>query len=228
MPDTYNSKAPGNASPTARDVEGNGPNDVPTGRARPTLRRMLWSSLLATAPVGIWAAVMEVRSDFCWVYCWGAGRCTFIGVLLWLWIFAFLFFRLRGRIALVVCTAVLYLGSPHGDGSFVAANQASMVGRFREAPAVMDAYRKDHPLQGYPASIPPIHLSSQAEKFYRIVYTPIRTSPGGPVDDYTITATPNRWCCGFALSLAMRSDGLIHHNWEKRPATLKDQVLSPQ
>jgi len=194
-------------------------------RGRMGRRRTLISMLAAIGSVGIWAVIMEAKWKHCWVYCWGAGRCTFFGVLLGLWVFAFLLLHLRGRIALAVCTAFVYLSLPHADVSPTAVRQASMVGTFRELPILLDAYRKNHPAQGYPPTLPSVSLNTGANRFYEVVYTPVWSKAGGPADDFLITATPSRWCCGFTLSLAMRSDGLIHFNYEARPSTLKDATM---
>jgi len=197
-------------------------------QGRIAVRRAVLSLLATAGVVGLWAVVMEVRSEYCWVYCWGAARCLLVGGLLGLWVLAFFMLRLRGRLVLVVCAAIVYAGLPHHlDRATTATCQASTVATFRQLPATLDAYRKDHDSQGYPASLPSVPLYNGASRFYRIVYKPIRANPGagGPVDDYMVTATPNRWCCGFALSLAMRSDGLVHYNYEKRPATFGDPPM---
>jgi hypothetical protein len=100
-----------------------------------------------------------------------------------------------------------------------------MVGTFRRAPALLNDYKQNHPEQGYPVFLPDLGIDRRVGKFFNVYYTPLRSRPDAPADDYLITAVPKRWCCGFAMSLAMRSDGLVHQNFDQRPATLADKPL---
>ena len=165
---------------------------------------------------------MQVYSERCWVYCRGAGPCLLVSGLIWLWVFIFAYQRWPGRALLIVCTGMLYIVAPYIDRM---TPEGSIVYNLNGTPPILDTYRNQHPENGHPANLPEIQFFGQARKFYKFDYTAVQSRPGGPYDDYVITATPNRWCCGITHTFAMRSDGLIHYNTDQRRATLADPTL---
>ena len=192
----------------------------------PTLHRALRAALLSAAIVILYAIVVFIQSNFCWVYLYGAPRAIILTTFLCVYGFIFFFLRFRGRAVLVVCTIAAYLLPPHIDRIHPAVTaQVEAVGRLRGTNAFLEEYRSTHPQHGFPSTIAEIRSTHEVEKFYKFNYKPLRLRAEGPFDDYVLTALPVRPNCGCTYRLATSSDLRIHFTTESRPATIGDKVL---
>jgi len=117
---------------------------------------------------------------------------------------------------------VLVILTTNIDTAHIAAIQASAVGRVRTLQGLLEAYKEDHPREGFPELIPLIKPTWYTEKYYRFEYTPTRNLKDGPAEDYVLKATPIRPDCGCRMRLITSSDRIIHWNFEDRPATKAD------
>jgi len=95
-----------------------------------------------------------------------------ISALLWLWILLFLFFGNRGRLILLGLTVLVFLAYPHVDRVPIAAGEARAVMHIRRLSQSVDSYRREHPMEGFPANLPTISKGEDTgptEKAYEIV-----------------------------------------------------------
>ena len=158
----------------------------------------------------------------------GARWLWTISALLWLWILLFLFFGNRGRLILLGLTVLAFLAYPHVDRVPVAAGEARAVMHIRRLSQAVDSYRREHPIEGFPANLPTISKgedTGSTEKVYEIVYIASRSNSGGPVDRFVIQANPLWRDCGYLRSFAAADDGQIHFTLEPRPATKSDTAI---
>jgi len=98
----------------------------------------------------------------------------------------------------------------------------------RRLSQAVDSYRKEHPMEGFPPSLPPISKADDTEsteKLYKVDYTASRSNSGGPTDRFVIQANPLWRDCGFVRSFAATDDGEIRFTVEPRPATKSDTAL---
>jgi len=188
-------------------------------------RHGLRSIILATIVVMCIAAVVQVRSHFCWLYLYGWEAAILLAMPIWLWLFIFLVLRWLGRTVLLLITALALLAIPNymHIGPRVSA-ALSTYWFLRQTNDALAAYKSGHPAEGFPTTAPVIKTPLLVQKFYRIVYTPARPHPGVPPDDYLLTASPTRCGCGL-LSFATSGDGKIHSTDEDRQATLHDKIM---
>jgi hypothetical protein len=171
------------------------------------------------------AAFVQIRSHFCWVYLYGWGLAAFLTALIWIWLFIFFVLRWPGRATFLIVTALAALAVPHIDGvgpQVMAGLRA--IGVLRQTQDVLAAYKNQHPAEGFPATAPVMNAPPFVQRMYRLAYTPVRSHPGLPVDDYLLTAQPTRCECG-PLSFAISRDGKIHFTTEDRRATLDDKII---
>jgi hypothetical protein len=188
-------------------------------------RHWLRSCILATSGALLTAAFVQVRSHCCWVYLYGWGAAIFLATLIWLWLFIFLVLRWPGRATLLIITVLVPLAAPHIDGvgpQVMAGLRA--IGVLRQTQDVLAAYKNQHPAEGFPGTAPAMNAPPSVQKMYRLAYTPVRSRPGLPIDDYILTAQPVRCECG-PLSFAISRDGKIHFTTEDRRATLNDKIM---
>ncbi len=195
---------------------------------------VLWKAFLWSA---FWSAILtalarwlidennpcfQVLNDEAWIR-------TITG-LIWFWLLLFLFFDSnRNRLILLGCSVIFgAVLVPNVLHSRIAAGESAAVGHIRNLAWEVEAYRKQHPEEGYPKNLPTISSSSQAvraEKLYEIVYKTVHSNPGGPADKFLIQETPRWRPCGFIRSFAVSEDGLIHYVVEMRPATVSDPAI---
>ena len=175
----------------------------------------LWSTILTTLIV---FAIQD--NNRCFLIVNGAGWMWTISGLMWFWLLLFLLFSNRGRLLLLGFTLLLL--------AFETVHRSPIsVGEVRLSQAV-DSYRKEHPMEGYPATLPQISKgddTESTEKLYKVDYTTSRANSNGPVDGFVIQANPLWRDCGFVRSFAATDDGEIHFTVEPRPATKSDKAL---
>ena len=151
-----------------------------------------------------------------------------ISGLMWFWLLVFLLFGNRGRLMLGGFTVLVLLAYPHVDRFPAAAGEARAVMHLRRLSQAVDAYRKEHPVEGFPARLPTVSIgdnTESTEKLYKVDYTTSRSNSGGPVDRFVIQASPLFRECGFVRSFAATDDGEIRFTVEPRPATKSDGTI---
>ena len=82
-----------------------------------------------------------------------------------------------------------FFASPHVDRVPIAAGEARAVMHIRRLSQSVDSYRREHPMEGFPANLPMISKgedTGSTEKLYEIVYVASRSNSGGPVDRFVI------------------------------------------
>ncbi len=182
-------------------------------------------SLLASAAVAVcFVVLLEFRSNHCWIWETGAARACFLAGLVGTLVFSFLMLGWRGRTLFILLLSAAYLGKPHIDRVGISARQASAVGIVGHMNDLLQAYRKAHPHEGYPAVMPRVVSNYDIEKYYRFEYAPVRAKPDGPAEDYVLRARPIRRSCGYTLNVTSSGDGHVYSTFEDRPATRKDEL----
>lgn len=188
-------------------------------------------SKLSWARVLVWAALFTavLFTPLDWSGC-GFFRHGAVEFLYFFYVFSwfvvFFALRLRWRLLLLIVTAPLvfsYLGL-HGVAEENAAPEAAAVGALRQFQSGLDAYRSEHPQEGYPVSLPVVTLSPYAAKFYVFKYVPARDA-GGRIVSYLVQATPRRRDCYLYLSFTIVDDGKIFYTFEPRAATAADRTI---
>jgi hypothetical protein len=110
----------------------------------------------------------------------------------------------------------------------ISAAEARAVMHLRRLSQAADSYRREHPIEGFPASLPPISKgddTESTEKLYEVDYTTSRSNSSGPVDRFAIQVSPLRRDCGYARSFAATEEGKIHFTVEPRPASKSDPTF---
>jgi hypothetical protein len=189
-------------------------------------RHWLRSCILATTGALFIAAFVQVRSHFCWVYIHGWNPAIILATLVWLWLFTLLALRWPGRAILLILTALVPLVVPHPDLRLSPQMYAGFLTErvLLETNEVLAVYRNEHPAGGFPTTAPVMKVPPRVQRLYRFAYTPVRSRPGLPVEDYILTALPTRCCCGL-MSFATSRDGKVHFTTEDRRATLNDKIM---
>jgi hypothetical protein len=191
------------------------------------LKALLWASLWSTVLTTFIALAIEANNR-CFLIVNGAAWMWTICGLIWFWILLFQLSGNRGRLILVGVTLFAFLAAPNVDRFPVSAGEARAVGNLRMLSQAVDAYRRDHPTEGFPASLPTISKSDDTEstsRLYKIDYTTSRSNSGGPIDGFLIQATPVWRECGFVRSFAISDDEETHFTIEPRSATKSDKTL---
>jgi len=148
--------------------------------------------------------------------------------LMWFWLLLFLLFGNRGRLILLGFTLLVLLAYPNVDRFSIAAGEARAVMHLRRLSQAVDSYRREHPMERFPASLPTISKgddTKSTEKLHKVDYTTSRSNSTGPVDGFVIQANPLWRDCGFVRSFAVTDDGEIRFTIEARPATKSDKAL---
>lgn len=112
----------------------------------------------------------------------------------------------------------------------MAVAQAVWTREVRTAQVLLEAYKREHPQEGFPSQIPSIYASAAdfgLEKSFKFEYQLIRGAKDGPAVDYILRVAPVRRGCGFHLNLLTSQDGVIHITHEDRPATSADPAIVP-
>jgi len=152
-----------------------------------------------------------------------------IMVSIWIWLLLFLFFASnRSRLILLVFSLIILAFALNVDRSPLAAGESAAVGHMKNLAWEVEAYRKQHPEEGYPKTLPTITSLSQAvkaEKLYEIGYKTFHSNPDGPADGYLIQITPIWRQCGYVRSFLVNQGGMIHFTLDPRPATASDPTI---
>lgn len=191
------------------------------------LKAVLWASLWSTVLTTFIALAIEANNR-CFLIVNGAAWMWTICGLMWSWLMLFVLFGNKGRLILVGVTLLGFYAAPNVDRFPTSAGEARAVGHLRRLSQMVYAYRRDHPAEGFPTSLPTISKDQDTEstnELYKIDYAASRTNSGGAVDGYLIQATPVWRECGFVRSFAVGEDGETHYTIEARPATKADKTL---
>ena len=188
-------------------------------------KAVLWSTVLTTFIVFAIQA-----SNRCFLLVNGAGWMLAISGLMWFWILLFFLFSNRGRLALLGCTLLVLLAyaNVNVDRFPIGAAEARAVMHLRRMSQAADSYRREHPVEGFPASLPTISKgddTESTERLYKIAYAASMSNSGGPVDRLVIQVNPLWRDCGYARSFVTTEEGKIHSTVEPRPARISDPTL---
>lgn len=140
----------------------------------------------------------------------------------------FFFFGNRGRFALVGFTLLSFLSFGHVDRFPIAAAEVRAVGHLKRLSEASDAYRREHPAEGFPAALQTVSTgddTESTEQLYKVTYTVSRSNLAGPADRFVIQANPLWRDCGYIRGFAVTNDGKIHSTLEDRPANDSDPVI---
>ncbi len=179
----------------------------------------MWSSVFTLFFLGI------LNSQRCFGILHGPIIFWTNGSLVWIWLL--FFFRLgnRGRLVLLVCSALLVLiGRPNITSIPAAAVEGAALRELRSLTATVEAFRKEHPQLGYPENLPQVP-SKDVSKRYRIEYRTLRSKAEGPNDQFLIEVTPIWRECGFIRSFTAAEDGKIYFTVRDRAATKSDDPI---
>src|SRR5438067_6456503 len=138
----------------------------------------------------------------CWMYQPYGLLTTFL--ILWLLLFLFLAFRIKGRVILLGLVLLVAIFWVNVQRSEVPAAEAGAVGRLRQLNAAMEDYKSQH--QSYPERLPDVPSRWVIDKYYRFDLVSSR-SADGKVVDYLIQGTPRHLPCLMTRSFAMTRDG---------------------
>jgi hypothetical protein len=191
------------------------------------LRAVLWAVIWSTVLTTFMMFVMQANNR-CLLIINGASWMWTLSALIWFWLLLFLVFGNRGRLILLGFTLLVLLARGSVDRFPLAVGEARAVMHLRRLSEAVDSYRREHPVEGFPASLPPTSKGDDTDstaKLYSIDYTTSRSSSSGPVDRFLIQANPLWRDCGFVRSFAVTDDGGIHFTVEPRPATKSDKTL---
>jgi hypothetical protein len=111
---------------------------------------VLWAVLWSTVLTTFVAFAIEANNP-CFLIVNGGGWMWTISVLMWFWLWLFVLFGNRGRLILAGITVFAFLAAPNVDRFPVTVGEARAVGRLRRLSQAVDAYRGDHPAEGFPA-----------------------------------------------------------------------------
>ena len=165
----------------------------------------------------------------CFLIVNGAGWMWTISALIWLWLLLFLLSGNRGRLILTGLSVLAVFASPNVDRAPTAVGEARAVMQLRRLTETVESYGREHPTEGFPATLPNISEGEDTEstaRFYKIGYTISRSNAKGPIDRFLIQATPVWPECGFVRSFTASEDGEIHFTVEPRPATKSDEAIA--
>jgi len=194
---------------------------------RTTSRRVLPSFLLGSGIAIAFLLYLVFKDNYCWIFINGIVRASFLAGAVSLLAVSFLVLRWWGRLTLALCLVILYMGRPYVDSAQIALTQASAAGVVRHLKVDLDEYRRAHPQDGYPATLPRIESKFPIQKYYRFEYGAVRAKQNGPADDFVLRAIPIRRNCGYTYSFVTSSREGIFGTTEDRPATNKDSCLGP-
>ena len=192
-----------------------------------SLKAVLWAALWSTV-LTIFLVFGIQSNNRCFLIVNGASWMWTISGLMWFWLLLFLLFGNRGRLILLGFTLLVLLAYPNVDRFPIAVGEARAVLHLRRLSQAVDSYRREHPIEGFPANLPPISKGDETEsteKLYKVEYTASRSNSSGPTDRFVIQVNPLWRDCGFVRSFAATDDGEIHFTVEPRSATKSDKAL---
>jgi hypothetical protein len=182
--------------------------------------------LMRAAAIGAITSVLLVARSYYLDPClfeWdGVASALILPIVLGILVSVFAWLKTWGRVALVVCLFSGWWALFSGIHSFGRnfAPQSAAVANLRTISMEVENRRTS---TGYPDYIPLERFQAQS-KHYRLVYTRIKSQPGGPVESFRVSADPIREDCGLRHFL-LTQGGTIYATSEPRPATLKDPEI---
>ena len=191
------------------------------------LKAVLWAIVWSTVLTTFTVFAIQANNR-CFLIVNGASWMWTISGLMWFWLLLFLFFGNRSRLILLGFTLLVLLAYGNVDRFPISAGEVRAVTHLRRLSQAVDSYRRGHPIEGFPASLPTISKGDDTEfteKLYKVDYTTSRSNSSGPVDGFVIQANPLWRDCGFVRSFAVTDDGEIHVTVDPRPATKSDRTL---
>lgn len=198
-------------------------------KKRLSSKRVMRSLLFSTGIGLAFLLFLEFSDNGCRIFKSGQAAAFISAGVVWLFLSALFLLPWWGRAVLLLlplCVAIFIL-TTNIDHAGIAVVQASAVGRVRTLQGLLGAHREKHPSEGFPALLPMMEPTRFTEKYYKFEYTPIRAKQDSHAADYVLRATPLRPDCGCTMRLVTSSDGVIHWNFEDRPATKADPPLAP-
>src|SRR5207248_1739593 len=125
-------------------------------------RRWMWSSGISLVICALWFCYRMMR-ERCWMYQPYGLLTTFL--ILWLLLFLFLAFRIKGRVILLGLVLLVAIFWANVQRSEVPAAKSGAVGRLRQLNAAMEDYKSQH--QSYPERLPDVSSRWVSDKYYR-------------------------------------------------------------
>lgn len=191
------------------------------------LKEVLWAALWGTV-LTIFLVFGIQSNNRCFLIVNGAGWMWTISGLMWFWLLLFLLTGNYGRLILLGFTLLFFFAYGTVHRSPISVGEVRAVMELHRLSRAVDFYRREHPMEGFPASLPPISRgddTESTEKLYKVDYTISRSNSSGPTDGFVIQANPLWRDCGFVRSFAVADDGKIHYTIDPRPATKSDATL---
>jgi hypothetical protein len=191
------------------------------------LKAVLWATLWSTVLTTFIAFGIRANNR-CFLIVNGASWLWTISGLMWFWLLLFLLFGNPGRLILSGFTVLVFFVFGNVDRLPISAGEVRAVMHLRRLSQAVDSYRREHPMEGFPASLPTISKgvdTESTEKLYKVDYSTSRSNSSGPTDSFVIQSNPLWRECGFVRSFAAIDDGEIHFTIEPRPATKSDKAL---
>lgn len=187
----------------------------------PPLRSWLWAAVWSMIFAGLFLSVRQ--TDPCFDVINGREYIWTTTGLAWIWLYMFFLFDNRARLILLGCSILVLLAISHIERIPTAVVEAGAVVELRSMAQAAETYKREHPQQGYPTTLPKAP-SDSLEKLYEIEYQTSRTKADGPVDVFLIQITPI-WSQCLVRSFATSEDGRIHYVINRRPATKSDPAI---
>ncbi|SRR6266404_2544791 len=191
------------------------------------LKAVLWAIMWSTVLTTFMVFAIQANNR-CFLIVNGASWMWTISGLMWFWLLLFLLFGNRGRLILLGFTLLFLPAFWTVHRSPISVGEVRAVMHLRKLSQAVDSYRREHPMEGFPASLPPISKGDDTVstvKLYKLDYTTSRSNSSGPVDRFVIQVNPLWRDCGFVRSFAVTDDGEIHFTVDPRPATKSDKTL---
>ena len=145
----------------------------------PPIRSWLWAAVWSTVFAGLFLAVR--KTDPCFDVIDGRDYIWTTTGLAWIWLYLFFLFGNRARLILLGCSILVLLAISHIERTPTAVLEAGAVVELRSMAQAVETYKREHPQQGYPTTLPKTP-SDSLEKLYEIEYQTSRTKADGPVD----------------------------------------------
>lgn len=196
-------------------------NEAPRLRSR---YAWLWAVIWSAAFTLVFIRTLHI--DHCFGLVTGTRLVWTIGILAWVYLFVFFLVNNSGRLVLLLCLLIGYLLRPEVIRVRSGAAEASAISTLQQLARSAEAYKNDHPQEGYPAVLPSFKSGNYSiQKCFRFEYATSRSKPQGPADAFLIKATPTFRECGFLRSFTAASDGHIYYTLEERAAMTTDKPI---
>lgn len=115
-------------------------------------RAWLWAALWSTVFAGLFLAVH--KTDTCFDVINGREYIWTTTGLTWIWLYLFFLFGNRARLILLGCSILVLLAISHIERIPTAVVEAGAVVELRSMAQAVETYKREHPQQGYPTTLP--------------------------------------------------------------------------